>query len=135
MHGCGREDRASVAREPASDCERRGRKAFFTARVTDAHGQPVAVDVFAFGPRTHDGRVGGGGRIATFCGETPKPISFPSRVLQIVAYSGQPEERLPAELVASVAWADAIASPSFDGLATDRSARRFPRLAAIFAAM
>lgn len=47
--------------------ETRGSEAFFTARVTDAHGQPVAVDVF-----------GGGRLIATFCGETAEAISFPA---------------------------------------------------------
>ncbi len=41
-------------------------EAFFTAKVKDAHGQPVWVQVVA----------GGGGKIGTFCGETTHPISF-----------------------------------------------------------
>jgi hypothetical protein len=41
-------------------------EAFFTAKVTDAHGQPVFVQVID----------GGGGRIGTFCGETTRPVSF-----------------------------------------------------------
>ena len=42
------------------------REAFFSAKVTDAHGQPVFVQVVT----------PGGGRVATFCGETTHPISF-----------------------------------------------------------
>ena len=42
-------------------------EAFFTAEVTDAHGQPVFVSVISQN-RT----------IATFCGETTRPISFNS---------------------------------------------------------
>ena len=41
----------------------RSTEAFFTAKVTDAHGQPVFVQV-------------NGGHRATFCGETTRPISF-----------------------------------------------------------
>ena len=45
--------------------ETRSDESFFTAKVTDAHGQPVLV------------RVGiGGGEVATFCGETTEPIRF-----------------------------------------------------------
>lgn len=40
--------------------------AFLTAKVTDAHGQPVFVQVTN----------GGGGTVATFCGETSKPIAL-----------------------------------------------------------
>lgn len=40
-------------------------EAFLTAKVTDAHGQPVFVEVSS-----------GGGRIGAFCGETKEPISF-----------------------------------------------------------
>lgn len=42
----------------------RKREAFFTARVTDAHGQPVYVEVRGDGLETH------------FCGETTDPIRF-----------------------------------------------------------
>jgi hypothetical protein len=38
-------------------------EAFFTAKVTDAHGQPVFVEVRS-----------GGGVVAIFCGETTEPI-------------------------------------------------------------
>ena len=44
----------------------RSTEAFFTAKVTDAHGQPVFVQVVAVG----------GGRVGTFCGETTRPVSF-----------------------------------------------------------
>ncbi len=40
-------------------------EAFFTAKVTDAHGQPVYVEVLG----TH-------GESARFCGETTQPIRF-----------------------------------------------------------
>ena len=46
----------------------RPREAFFTAKVTDAHGQPVFVQVVD----------GGGGTIGTFCGETTRPVPFDS---------------------------------------------------------
>jgi hypothetical protein len=39
---------------------------FFTAKVMDAHGQPVYVQVVN----------GGGGDIGAFCGEMTRPISF-----------------------------------------------------------
>ena len=42
----------------------RSTEAFFTAKVTDAHGQPVFV------------HVSNGGNGATFCGETTRPVSF-----------------------------------------------------------
>ena len=38
---------------------------FFTAKVSDAHGQPVFVEVRS-----------GGARVAVFCGETSKPIAI-----------------------------------------------------------
>lgn len=41
-------------------------EAFFTAKVTDAHGQPVFVQVVT----ERDGTVG------TFCGETTRPVFF-----------------------------------------------------------
>ncbi len=41
-------------------------EAFFTAKVTDAHGQPVWVQVV-----NEDG-----GSLGTFCGETTEPVSF-----------------------------------------------------------
>ena len=41
-------------------------EAFFTAKVADAHGQPVFVQVFN----------SGGGRVRTFCGETTRPVSL-----------------------------------------------------------
>ena len=44
----------------------RPREAFFTAKVKDAHGQPVFVQVVDEG----------GGSIGTFCGETTGPVSF-----------------------------------------------------------
>lgn len=40
-------------------------EAFFTANVTDTHGQPVYVEVFSRG-----------GLLATFCGKTTRPIAF-----------------------------------------------------------
>lgn len=43
--------------------ETRATEDFFTAKVTDAHGQPVFVQV-------------SGGYFGTFCGETTRPISF-----------------------------------------------------------
>ena len=42
----------------------RSTEGFFTAKVTDAHGQPVLV------------HVSNGGNGETFCGETTRPISF-----------------------------------------------------------
>ncbi len=45
--------------------ETRPTEAFFTAKVTDAHGQPVYFEVS-----------GGGQNFRGFCGETPGPISF-----------------------------------------------------------
>ena len=41
-------------------------EAFFIAKVTDAHGLPVFVEVITEG----------GGRIGTFCGKTTRPVSF-----------------------------------------------------------
>ena len=41
---------------------------FFTAKVTDVHGQPVFVQVYAYGQK-----------LADFCGETREPIPFPPR--------------------------------------------------------
>lgn len=43
----------------------RSTEAFFTANVTDTHGQPVYVDV-----------VSRGGILASFCGKTTQPIAF-----------------------------------------------------------
>ena len=43
----------------------RSEESFFTAKVTDAHGQPVLVHA-----RT------GGGHLVTFCGETTEPVWF-----------------------------------------------------------
>ena len=45
-------------------------EAFFTAKVTDAHGQPVFVEVYEYGS-------GGGREVTQFCGETTRPIRFP----------------------------------------------------------
>jgi hypothetical protein len=45
--------------------ESRSTEAFFTATVTDAHGQPVFVEVLS-----------GGEDVATFCGATTKPVAF-----------------------------------------------------------
>lgn len=42
------------------------RERFFTAKVTDAHGLPVFVEV----------RGGSAGVVATFCGETKSPVAF-----------------------------------------------------------
>lgn len=47
--------------------ETRPTEAFFTAKVTDTHRQPVFVEVRSFP---------GGGVVATFCGETQKPIAI-----------------------------------------------------------
>ena len=48
----------------------RSAEAFFTAKVTDAHGQPVFVQV-------------NGGYRGTFCGETARPISVePGSILE-----------------------------------------------------
>ena len=44
----------------------RRREAVFSATVTDAHGQPVFVQVVTEG----------GGRVGTFCGETSEPLYF-----------------------------------------------------------
>lgn len=44
----------------------RATEAFFTAKVTDTHDQPVFVEV----------KVNGGPRVARFCGETKEPIPF-----------------------------------------------------------
>ena len=44
----------------------RATEAFLTAKVTDAHGQPVFVEV----------QSGRGNPLATFCGETTEPIEF-----------------------------------------------------------
>ena len=44
-------------------------EAFFTAKVTDAHGQPVFVEVYSF-------TQWGGQHVTTFCGETTEPIRF-----------------------------------------------------------
>ena len=43
----------------------RPEESFFTAKVTDTHGQPVIVGVYL-----------GGNRTASFCGETTEPIRF-----------------------------------------------------------
>jgi hypothetical protein len=43
------------------------KESFFTAKVTDAHGQPVSVEVS-----------GDYGFSATFCGETARPVRFPA---------------------------------------------------------
>jgi hypothetical protein len=48
--------------------ETRSDESFFTAKVTDVHGQPVFVWV---------GGAGRGNSPATFCGETTEPIWFP----------------------------------------------------------
>lgn len=67
------EERYGVVPYPLTECERgsltcmaveaRPTEAFFTAKVTDAHGQPVFVQV-------------NGGAEGTFCGETTRPMSF-----------------------------------------------------------
>lgn len=56
----------------------RSTEAFFTAKVTDAHGLPVyvAVQFCRGGHGTSYGTICGGG--AQFCGETSKPIRFPA---------------------------------------------------------
>lgn len=52
-------------------------EAFFTAKVTDAHGQPVSVDVepWCGGYGTWYGTQCG--KRVRFCGETSKPVRFP----------------------------------------------------------
>lgn len=47
-------------------------EAFLTAEVTDAHGQPVSVQVSA----NTDGEIGDDVTFGTFCGETTEPIPF-----------------------------------------------------------
>ena len=47
------------------DIETRSKEAYFTAKVQDAHGQPVFFAV-----------LGKGGYIGQYCGETPDPISI-----------------------------------------------------------
>ena len=47
----------------------RPRESFFTAKVTDAHGQPVFVQVLTQG----------GDRVTTFCGETTEPVPLNSQ--------------------------------------------------------
>jgi hypothetical protein len=44
-------------------------EAFFTAKVKDVHGQPVFVEVDAFGENGHS-------NVARFCGEMNEPIRF-----------------------------------------------------------
>ena len=50
--------------------ETRGEESYFTASVSDAHGQPVLVTVTGAGPYP------GWTVYDTFCGETAEPISF-----------------------------------------------------------
>ena len=45
-------------------------ESFFTAKVTDAHGQPVFVEVVAY-------TAWGSQHVTTFCGETTESIEFP----------------------------------------------------------
>lgn len=46
---------------------------FVTAKITDQHGQPVAVSVSA----NLDGEIGDDETYGTFCGETEEPIAIP----------------------------------------------------------
>lgn len=57
----------------------RPKEEYFTAKVTDAHGQPVLVTVAGSGPLP-------GGRVyGSFCGETEEPIRFdPSDELRFI---------------------------------------------------
>lgn len=59
--------------------ETRPTERFFTAKVTDAHGQPVFVEV----------QSGPGNPLATFCGETTEPIGFYPGA-QLYFYVAQP---------------------------------------------
>ena len=54
----------------------KGRERFFTAKVSDAHGLPVQVDVFAHRQGYHPDSFE---ELESFCGETTKPVSFPRR--------------------------------------------------------
>jgi hypothetical protein len=70
--------------------ETRATERFFTAEVSDAHGQPLYVDVYEDGDSTP---------VASFCGETPEPISFhPGAVLtfSIDIYINVPPISCPA---------------------------------------
>ncbi len=51
-----------------------GEEEFFTAKVSDAHGLPVQVDVLAHREGSHPDS---NEEVGSFCGETTKPISFP----------------------------------------------------------
>jgi hypothetical protein len=55
--------------------ETRATEAFFTAKVSDAHGQPLYVNVYEDYPGKHR-------LVGSFCGETSEPMSFhPGAVL------------------------------------------------------
>ena len=60
-------------------------EAFFTAKVTDTHGQPVPVAVAGSFP--------GGRFVEAFCGETTEPIRF-SPGAQLEFYVAEPHWRL-----------------------------------------
>lgn len=80
----------------------RSKESFFTARVTDALGLPVFVQVW----EDTDGWGEGGVLHGTFCGETTEPISFPPGIeLQFwvgFSYSyGAPYEDCPGGLIAT----------------------------------
>lgn len=63
----------------------------FTAKVSDAHGQPVMVTVTSPGSNTEWFEYG------TFCGETKEPISFDPGV-DLVFHIGYWDPYLPTEL-------------------------------------
>jgi hypothetical protein len=66
----------SCAQDGAIGCviiQTRAREGFFTARVTDAHGQPVLVKVSGRDP---NGEPDVWFLYGSFCGETEQPISF-----------------------------------------------------------
>lgn len=81
-------------------------EAFFTAKVTDAHGQPVSVDVepWCGGYGTRYGTPCG--EAVRFCGETSKPVRFPPGAILAVyvglpngSLGGWPQTTCPAALV------------------------------------
>lgn len=66
------------AQEGAIGCvtvEARAEEKFLTAKVTDAHGQPVLVTVDSWDPYSETSI-----QYGSFCGETEKPIRFPQGV-------------------------------------------------------
>lgn len=72
------------------EVETRKDEAFLTAKVVDAHGQPVLVRVLAWGDGPHPSNYYG-----TFCGETDEPIAFDRGVDISLVVGGSSENDLP----------------------------------------